>query len=299
MQTITNKSEQCDRMPTALSRSQTDALQDLMMLADVFFGADLSKEIFIPRIKPLIIGPSGVGKSFLIRLLINSRSPTLPLFRVTYGDWIVSGAKVSTPTIVQLAIFVEQHSHGVIHIDELDKVGHFSEASDWNRCVHLEIFNLLDGTPTPIDEYGDYSWSKTLQHKLRNNFLIVGSATFQHLFDCRPSAGFINKTNNIRQLREVMLQRIYKEKILPVELLERFNNNLIIINPITKEDGQQILNKIKQVSQFAKQLTPELIDILAEQAASTGHNMRFFEELLTKLIIQKKQQEYLIANEKI
>lgn len=71
------------------------------------------------RTNPLIVGPSGVGKTWIAEDL--ARELKLPIFKVTCGDWLPQGVQRETPTLNRLRDFIKCHPRYVLHIDELDK----------------------------------------------------------------------------------------------------------------------------------------------------------------------------------
>lgn len=268
------------------TEAQKAALEKLTAYADLFFSDKRSFEKYFEcRVRPLIIGPTGSGKSFLVRELANSGG--YPMFRATYGDWLVRGCKEGTPTITQVGVFVESNQRGIIHVDELDKVGKPQSGSDWMRSVNVELYNLIDGRPTASDDsIESTNWPGSLQKKFRQHFLVIGTATFQQLFQSRPQPGFISDALNAGTWGEQIQKRLRRQEEISIELLERFNDNLIIIPPLTKAEAVQILELINDTPPYLFRLPRTELDKLANQAVESGSNMRFFEELITEMALQ-------------
>jgi hypothetical protein len=172
-----------------------------------------------PRVYPLIYGPTGTGKSHIVKQFAGEISQEFISFeyvRVTFSDWIVIGSRHGEPTSTKLRQLLKPKSKGFVflHIDELDKFT--PDAQGWSTSVKMDLFNFLDMSLP--------------------NLFIVGSGTWQAEHE-HKSIGF-NPSNST--------PTINSHKSIPTELLERFASRLIHIGYPTKEELIDIAKRFYQ-----------------------------------------------------
>jgi hypothetical protein len=204
----------------------------------------------------------------------------MPLFRVTPSSWMPSGAKDVTPTLIRIHTLVDKGDVGFVHLDEIDKV-YESNVSEWNRCIRNEIYDLMDGTL--IATHNGISWSPKLLKKLRRNFMIIGSGTWQNVWDqpAKASLGFHPATDNPSDT----VDRIRASGQIPTELLRRFGT-LILIPPATEDDYRKAAQDFGLVD-LATKLG---ISLDYREAAISQRGGRWFEETFTQLLLAAKKQ---------
>jgi ATPase family protein associated with various cellular activities (AAA) len=175
-----------------------------------------------PRPNPLIVAPSGSGKTALVRHF--AAVEKMPMKDFNIGTWIVTGAKAEPPTLNEIGDFIRDNTRGVLFFDELDKL---CGATDWTRCIQQEIYALLDGR-TDSFPY----WDEKMAKKLARDFFIVGAGTGQRHYARRDLAlGFGATDTDDRWAIE-----LNKQDQLPGELLMRFNAEVLFLHPPTKTE---------------------------------------------------------------
>lgn len=126
---------------THAQRAVYDSIRDHGILH--YFGAPMETEAQLkPRLYPLLAGPTGSGKSFLIEQV--ARELQAEYMRITYGDFIPMGARdPASATLIRLGRQLSRSNRLVVHVDELDKwlVGD----REWGRSITTDLLNLLDG----------------------------------------------------------------------------------------------------------------------------------------------------------
>lgn len=268
------------------SSGQEQAFAALLEMAEAFFATDWPESGLRPRLDPMLVGPSGVGKSHVVRAV--GQKLELPILRLTFNEWLVNGAKETPHTLVRVHMFVESNKRGLIHIDELDK---FKSAhrTDWSTSVHGELLLLLDRSlqqPTR-----GLLWTPFMLAKLRKSFLIIGSGTWQTIWseNAKPKIGFQNKAI----VAPRMIQReIEKSGIIPTELYRRFNSELVIIPPATEADYRRGAEMF-DLERMARELGVELDYV---NAVNRGLGARWLEETLARLLrIARKQGRQLFS----
>lgn len=255
-----------DAIARHYTESQKRALHLLRGYARMYFERPEFYGVRL-RAQPLLIGPSGVGKTQLVRDLATELQ--LPLIRFSSGDWLPTGTRNDSPTLLAIRQFVDTHARGIIHLDELDKY-RAGETTTWGLSVLTDIFSLLDRQPA--------SWTPLLTAKLRHRFLVVGSGTFQDLWDSKErEVGFGSETTHQTSSDERLVRRLRKARLIPPELINRFAEPWILIEPYTAADFAR-LRRAYGLPTAA--LDPSL-------AAESGTNFRAIESALGRFVIQQ------------
>jgi len=275
-----------------LTQNQSTVLEQLKLMWDIFFWKDFSTFPVKPRLDPLIAGPTGAGKSHLIRSLAGWAKAKY--FPVTFGSWMPQGTKSDTggPTVFSILDTVETHSRVILHIDELDKFREdFSQT--WSRSVLNDLWNTLDRN-FPIED-----WIKArsrplltlndMRERVRRNLWIVGTGTWQELFENRKrgTVGF-SSTNAV--VENEISDSIRESKIIPPELLSRFNVDILLLEyPTTREEKQNLIDSTG-ITELARQagvtVTPDMLNF-------EKGGMREIESIMTRLLLQIERQERL------
>ena len=257
------------------SSGQKAACEQLLEVAETFF--DLRWEslgAMRPRLDTLVVGPTGMGKSHLVRVV--SRKLGIPILRLSFGEWLVTGSRETPRTLDRVHAFVDEHPVGIIHIDELDKI-RSTLTSDWSTSILVELFLLLDRSlqqPTRT-----YIWTEHLQKKLQRSFLMVGCGTWQSMWAERNKRpiGFHPSTGSSHGLVQ---REIANRSVIPDELLRRFSSRLIILPPPTEEDYREGA-KAFGLDRMAKDLG---VCIDYTEATEGGLGARWLEEKLGDLL---------------
>ena len=134
-----------------LSPSQKQTLKKLLPIAHLATKVDTSDLPISVRTHSLICGPSGVGKSHLMRAL--GQKLDVPVLFINVSNWQPLGGKGDEPTWESIVDFLKLYPSGIILLDEIDKI--HSEDSNWMGHIRTELFDLLDGRiPTSVSVDG-------------------------------------------------------------------------------------------------------------------------------------------------
>lgn len=126
---------------------QEAAFQDLLQTAKAFFDPSWHEFRIKPRFSRLVVGPSGVGKTHIVRALAEEMQ--VPLFSIDVSNWILLGASAaerSGETWRHICKFIAENERGIIFLDELDKLGRAGAINDsaWTQHLRVEVYGLLD-----------------------------------------------------------------------------------------------------------------------------------------------------------
>jgi len=271
---IANMARCAGRLPVSpgeknmlLTEAQQAALTQLDALVEIYFAQAASPAPVRMRIAPLLVAPSGAGKTFLAGLLAQRHG--FGLLRTSVSEWMVQGSKATEPTLNLIREAIEEHPHGlVLHIDELDKLqGHES----WSIAQRGEIFccagdrNVTGG-----------GWTDKHRAALRDKVFMVGSGTWQEVWTSRLSRhrGFSEPDLSTGKIEE----EIRGAKVIPDELLFRWGP-MIPLHPYTVRDFEKIGQQLGLERQF---LDPV-------EAARSGLNFRAIEIALSQRALAAHQ----------
>ncbi len=225
---------------------------------------------------PLIVGPSGSGKTRLVEHFADSIS--VPVLKLSSGNWSPSGSRVTPCTHETIRDFVSPNARGIVFIDEVDK---FTGEQDYYRSVQIEVFAILDGN---LDGFA--GWSEEERERFRRRFLIVGAGTWQDMFRANQrSVGFTSGPNaSVDAVGDPIDLR--NQTAIPEELLNRFNARLIHLLPPTAEDFRARFTEIHQALGIALP-SPARMDKLVRRALESGKHNRAVEAYLNFLLEKK------------
>ena len=259
-----------------LTESQQQAMLTLTALAGIYF-----KGIRIAGLRPnantLIVGPSGAGKTHLVNALADRLG--LPVLKLTVGDWLVTGARTSEPiTMERVQTFVGSEKPGIIFIDELDKMRAHDNA--WSLSIITEVYGLLDrrvGTAGSAKS----PWTEKHTLCLRDRIFFIGAGTWMDLWTAkaaqkpRRTIGFqsvLSESHSPGRSRDEVLKEIRDSQVIPLELMNRFNPEWLVLDPYTAADFRQLSRTLE--------LSPGVID--PEAGAASGLNFRYVLACLTR-----------------
>ena len=264
------------------SEGQKHAYTSLCEMGDLFFNIDWADLAIKPRLAPLVIGPSGVGKSTVVKEV--AKEFGFPCMRVSPSNWVVSGVgKDLVPTLIRVHKFVSENNEGIIHFDELDKFR--AGSSDWSQYVLGEVFDLLDRAPSqPVKKL---VWNSELIKKL-GRFWYVGSGTWESAWrdTSKSKMGFGNSTDSSSIVSDV--RRIVEATdAIPRELLRRFNGRLIVLSPATATD----LRNAAENYGLARLASELKVKLDFDAAARSGLGARWLEETIADLLLQARRED--------
>ena len=274
-----------------LTESQLHVLSQLTKAAQLFFSQNFGGLSVRPRLTPLVVGPTGSGKTTLVRRCAEDQKAAF--LRVTFGDWLPRGAREGAGAQTLFAIMreLENAEQLVLQLDELDKCRE-DFGNSWARSVANETWNLLDGI-LPVADYlrttGEPVTSERMQEferKIRTRLFIVGTGTWQAVFaaEGRPKAGF-NLAPEAPPNEAEFAARIRRTQAIPDELLARFAADLLILRyPISVQEKQALLDGFGLTAlagSLGETIDPATLDL-------SGMGMRKFESIATRLLLARQ-----------
>jgi hypothetical protein len=225
---------------------QVVAYESLRRTAQAFLQGDWKRLPLRPRFHRLVVGPSGTGKSHVVRQI--AADLKLPCLELSATDWMPLGTsdRGTRPSWLDVADFCHTNPAGVIFVDEIDKCG---DRSPWMTHLRVEIFGLLDlrfpenlSWPSRDEEDREEDRAKcrsVARDRLQNDVFIVGAGAFQDLWHAqRPAAGFHSK--GASTFDDSLAHKVLAE-VIPIEILNRFVPPVIVIPPLVDQDYRALL----------------------------------------------------------
>jgi len=181
----------------------------------------------------------------------------------------------------RLHAFITENSQGLIHVDEIDKF-RGSNTGEWSTSIFTELFLLLDRSVEQPSQ--NFQWLGHLRKKLSTSFLILGSGTWQSIWDQRGSTKIGFQTGQ-HSSQSTPYEEIQKSNVIPKELLRRFNSELIVM-PAPSEEDYRNAAQLYGLPKLAEQVGVALDYV---RAAESGLGARWLEETLAHILRAAKR----------